>query len=101
MCSRKDKAEEDMEQIAEQIRDLKKIAEKWNKEETELKSHRIEVYISKLPLKGEYNKRPLWNFYIYLSHISIVIIFIYNIYFIFPEFGQFSSNVLRGDFLLI
>ena len=48
-----------MEQIAEQIRDLKKIAEKWNKEETELKSHRIEVYISKLPLKGEYNKRPL------------------------------------------
>lgn len=43
MLDKKNEAQEEMEKMAEQIRELKKIQDKWNKEETELKSSRIEV----------------------------------------------------------
>ena len=43
MLDKKNEAREEMEKMAEQIRELKKIQDKWNKEETALKSSRIEV----------------------------------------------------------
>ena len=43
MLDNKSDAQKEMEKMAEQIRELKKIQDKWHKEETELKSSRIEV----------------------------------------------------------
>ena len=41
----KDELTAAMEQLAEQIKEQKKVADQFNKEETELKSSRIEVRI--------------------------------------------------------